>query len=241
MKKVFKIKIISLFPESFPGVLGIGVIGRALKNKIWSLVIFNPRDHAKGIHKSVDDTTAGGGPGMILKPDIIGKSVVEAIKGIKFKNKYSFINLTPSGKPLDQKMIKNFSKKDGLVILCGRYEGIDQRVSDYYNFEEYSLGDFILAGGEVAAQSLIEATVRLLPGTLGAKESLQEESFTKGLLEFPQYTRPRAWKSLNIPNELQSGNHQLIADWRLDKSLKLTKKNRPDLWKKYKKSKTIKK
>ena len=241
MKKIFKVKVISLFPDSFPGLLEIGVIGRALKNKIWSLSIFNPRNYAKGVHKSVDDTTAGGGPGMILKPDIIGKSVAEAIKGIKFKNKYTFINLTPRGKPLDQKTIKKFSNKDGLVILCGRYEGIDQRVSDFYNFEEYSIGDFILAGGEVAAQTLIEATVRLLPGTLGAKESLQEESFSVGLLEFPQYTRPRVWKSLSIPNELQSGNHQLIAEWRIEKSLKLTKKNRPDLWKKYKKNKTTKK
>ena len=241
MKKVFKVKVISLFPEIFPGVLGVGVIGRALKKKIWSLKIFNPRDYTTDNRKSVDDTTSGGGPGMILKADIVGRTVAAALKGIKVKKDYSLINLTPRGKPLNQKAIKRLSKKDGIIILCGRYEGIDQRVSDYYKFEEYSIGDYVLAGGEVASQSLIEAVVRLLPNTLGDKESLKNESFNKDLLEFPQYTRPRIWNGLSIPNELQSGNHKLISEWRMEKSLKLTKKIRPDLLKKYKKHKTTKK
>jgi len=167
MKKIFKVKVITLFPETFPGVLDIGVIGRALKKKIWSLKTINPRNYTKDNHKSVDDTTSGGGPGMILKADILGKAIDVSLKGIKSKQKIALINLTPRGKPLSQKEIKKFSKKEELIILCGRYEGVDQRVLDFYKFQEYSLGDYVLAGGEVAAQTVIEATVRLLPGTLG--------------------------------------------------------------------------
>ena len=240
-KNTFKVKVITLFPESFPGVLGVGVIGRALKKKIWSLKLFNPRDYAKDNHKSVDDTTSGGGPGMILRADIIGKAIDASLRGVKEKKKISLINLTPRGKPITQKDIKRFTKKNELIILCGRYEGIDQRVLDFYKFDEYSLGDYILAGGEVAAQTVIEAAVRLLPGTLGDKESLKDESFSQDLLEFPQYTRPRIWKNLKIPEELQSGNHKLISEWRMNNSLKLTQKIRPDLLKKYKKNKTTKK
>ena len=160
-KNTFKVKVITLFPESFPGVLGVGVIGRALKKKIWSLKLFNPRDYAKDNHKSVDDTTSGGGPGMILRADIIGKAIDASLRGVKEKKKISLINLTPRGKPITQKDIKRFTKKNELIILCGRYEGIDQRVLDFYKFDEYSLGDYILAVGEVAAQTVIEAAVRL--------------------------------------------------------------------------------
>lgn len=241
MKKIFKVKVITLFPETFPGVLDIGVIGRALKKKIWSLKTINPRNYTKDNHKSVDDTTSGGGPGMILKADILGKAIDVSLKGIKSKQKIALINLTPRGKPLSQKEIKKFSKKEELIILCGRYEGVDQRVLDFYKFQEYSLGDYVLAGGEVAAQTVIEATVRLLPGTLGDSKSLKDESFSQDLLEFPQYTRPRVWKNLKIPEVLQSGNHKLISEWRMKNSLKLTKKIRPDLLKKFKKNKTMKK
>ena len=178
---------------------------------------------------------------MILRADIIGKAIDASLRGVKEKKKISLINLTPRGKPITQKDIKRFTKKNELIILCGRYEGIDQRILDFYKFDEYSLGDYILAGGEVAAQTVIEAAVRLLPGTLGDKESLKDESFSQDLLEFPQYTRPRIWKNLKIPEELQSGNHKLISEWRMKNSLKLTQKIRPDLLKKYKKNKTTKK
>ena len=178
---------------------------------------------------------------MILRADIIGKAIDASLRGVKEKKKISLINLTPRGKPITQKDIKRFTKKNELIILCGRYEGVDQRVLDFYKFDEYSLGDYILAGGEVAAQTVIEASVRLLPGTLGEKESLKDESFSQDLLEFPQYTRPRIWKNLKIPEELQSGNHKLISEWRMKNSLKLTQKIRPDLLKKYKKNKTTKK
>jgi len=241
MKKNFKVKVITIFPESFPGILKIGVIGKALKNKIWSLKTINPRDFSKGVHKSVDDTTAGGGPGMILKADIVGKAINSAYKNVKDRKKIPLIYLSPRGKPLTQNKINQLSKKDGMILLCGRYEGIDERISEHYKVDEYSIGDFILAGGEIAAQALIESTVRLLSGTLGHKDSSKEESFNSYLLEFPQYTRPKVWNNLEIPEVLLSGDHKKIAFWRKDMAEKLTKKIRPDLWKKYKKNKTIKK
>ena len=239
MKKVFKIKVITIFPESFLGILKIGVIGKALKKKIWSLEIINPREFSKGKHKSVDDTTAGGGPGMILKSDIVGKAINKAYRNIKDRNKIPLLYLSPKGKPLTQNKIDQLSKKDGMIIICGRYEGIDQRILEYYKVDEYSIGDFILAGGEIAAQAVIESTVRLLPGTLGHKDSVKDESFTKNLLEYPQYTRPKIWNNLKIPDVLLSGDHKKIAIWRRYMAEKLTKRLRPDLWKKYKKNKTI--
>ena len=241
MKKIFKVKVISLFPEAFPGVLNIGIIGKALKKKIWSLKVINPRNFSKGVHKSVDDTTAGGGPGMILKADIVGKAINYSFSNIGNRKNTPLIYLSPRGKPLTQKKITQWSKKDGLIIICGRYEGIDQRVSEFYKIEEYSIGDFILAGGEIASQTVIESIVRLLPGTLGHKDSSKDESFNNGLLEFPQYTRPKVWNNLEIPEVLQSGNHKKISIWRRQMAEEITKKVRPDLWKNYKKSKTTKK
>ena len=241
MKNIFKVKVISLFPEAFPGVLNIGIIGKALKKKIWSLKVINPRNFSKGVHKSVDDTTAGGGPGMILKADIVGKAINYSLRNIRNRKNTPLIYLSPRGKPLTQKKITQWSKKDGLIIICGRYEGIDQRVSEFYKMEEYSIGDFILAGGEIASQTVIESIVRLLPGTLGHKDSSKDESFNNGLLEFPQYTRPKVWNNLEIPEVLQSGNHKKIFIWRRQMAEEITKKVRPDLWKNYKKSKTTKK
>ena len=241
MKNIFKVKVISLFPEAFPGVLNIGIIGKALKKKIWSLKVINPRNFSKGVHKSVDDTTAGGGPGMILKADIVGKAINYSLRNIRNRKNTPLIYLSPRGKPLTQKKITQWSKKDGLIIICGRYEGIDQRVSEFYKIEEYSIGDFILAGGEIASQTVIESIVRLLPGTLGHKDSSKDESFNNGLLEFPQYTRPKVWNNLEIPEVLQSGNHKKIFIWRRQMAEEITKKVRPDLWKNYKKSKTTKK
>ena len=241
MKNIFKVKVISLFPEAFPGVLNIGIIGKALKKKIWSLKVINPRNFSKGVHKSVDDTTAGGGPGMILKADIVGKAINYSFRNIRNRKNTPLIYLSPRGKPLTQKKITQWSKKDGLIIICGRYEGIDQRVSEFYKMEEYSIGDFILAGGEIASQTVIESIIRLLPGTLGHKDSSKDESFNNGLLEFPQYTRPKVWNNLEIPEVLQSGNHKKIFIWRRQMAEEITKKVRPDLWKNYKKSKTTKK
>ena len=238
---IYKVKVVTLFPEIFPGVLGIGNIGRALKNKLWSLKVVNPRKFAKGVHKSVDGTTAGGGPGMILKSEMLSKSILESYKGIKNKSDYPLLYLSPRGKSISQKMIEKLSKKKGVVLICGRYEGVDQRVLDYHNVEEVSIGDFILAGGEVASQAVIESIVRLIPGTLGDDSSKELESFSNDLLEYPQYTSPKKWKNLEIPQVLLSGHHKKIDKWRLEMAEKTTKKNRPDLWKNYKKNKTLSK
>jgi|TARA_B110000114_G_scaffold123768_1_gene129647 tRNA (guanine37-N1)-methyltransferase len=240
MKKIFKAKVITLFPENFPGILGIGVIGKALKNKLWKLEVIDIRKFGKGNHKKVDDTTAGGGPGMILKADVLGQAIDKSLKGVKDLDKTPIVYLSPRGKSLTQNKVKKISKGDGIILLCGRYEGVDQRVLDKYKIEEISLGDFILAGGEIAAQAVLEATIRLIPGVLGDSDSLDNESFKSDLLEFPQYTRPRSWKNIEIPDVLNSGNHKNIDIWRKDMSKKLTKKIRPDLWEKYKKKQDIK-
>ena len=240
MKKIFKAKVITLFPENFPGLLGAGVIGKALKNKLWKIQTIDIRQFGKGNHKKVDDTTSGGGPGMILKADVLGRALDKSLKSVENKNKMPIVYLSPRGKPLTQKKVKAFSKNEGIILLCGRYEGVDQRVLDKYKIEEISLGDFILAGGEIAAQATLEAIVRLIPGVLGDSDSLKNESFTSDLLEFPQYTRPRLWKNIEIPSVLSTGNHKNIDLWRKDMSQKLTKKNRPDLWEKYKKKQDIK-
>ena len=238
---MYKVKIISIFPDSFPGTLGQGVIGKAHSKKIWSLKTIDPRKYTKDKHKKIDDTTAGGGPGMIFKPDIMGKAIDACYRNIKSKEKYPLIYLSPRGKPLTQKKVSKLSKMKGINLLCGRYEGIDQRLLDYYEIEELSIGDYILAGGELAAQVLVESIVRLLPGTLGHSESSEMESFNNDLLEYPQYTRPKRWKNITIPDVLLSGNHKNISKWRLDMSEKITKKMRPDIWKNYKKNKTSKK
>jgi tRNA (guanine37-N1)-methyltransferase len=211
MKKIFNTKVITLFPENFPGILGIGVIGKALKNKLWKLEVIDIRKFGKGNHKKVDDTTAGGGPGMILKADVLGLAIDKSLKGVKDLDKTPIVYLSPRGKSLTQNKVKKISKGDGVILLCGRYEGVDQRVLDKYKIEEISLGDFILAGGEIAAQAVLEATIR-----------------------------PRSWKNIEIPDVLNSGNHKNIDIWRKDMSKKLTKKIRPDLWEKYKKKQDIK-
>ena len=240
MKKIFSIKVITLFPDSFPGTLSLGVIGKAFKNKLWKLQTIDIRNFGKGNHNKVDDTTAGGGPGMILKADVLSGAIDKSLKNIKDKKKMPIIYLSPRGKPLTQSKVKKLSKNDGIILLCGRYEGVDQRALDKYKIEEVSLGDFILAGGEIAAQATLEAIIRLIPGVLGDSESLNNESFSSDLLEYPQYTRPRIWKNIEIPQVLNSGNHKKIDAWRKDMSKKLTKKNRPDLWEKHKKKQDIK-
>ena len=219
--------ILTLFPEIFPGPLGVSLLGQALNKKIWNLKTINIRDFAIDKHRSVDDTPFGGGAGMIMRPDIIDlalKSVVN-IKGPR-------ICLTPRGEKLTQSKAKKLSKEDGLVLLCGRYEGIDQRVIDAYDFEEISIGDYVLSGGESAAIVLLETVIRLLPDVLGGDSTLQEESFTDDmLLEYPQYTKPREWNGLYVPEILISGDHNKIKKWRDQKRVEITNQRRPDLLK----------
>jgi len=239
-QKTFFINTLTIFPEAFTNLVDISVIGNARKKKIWELQLTDIKEFANR-NKNIDDKPFGGGPGMILKADVIGKSIDACYKNIKSRDSYPMIYLSPRGTPLTQSKVINFSKMKGINLLCGRYEGVDQRILDFYPIEEISVGDYILAGGEIASQVLVESIVRLLPGTLGDMKSASSETFSNDLLEYPQYTRPKKWKNLTIPDILLSGNHRNISEWRLKQSEKLTQKVRPDLWKNYKKSKTRKK
>ena len=222
--------ILTLFPEMFPGPLGFSIIGKALEKKNWSLKLINLQNFSKKGPKYVDDKPYGGGSGMIIKSEIIHEALKKTIK--KIKNNYSLIYLTPKGKKLDQKKIKRFIKKDNLILVCGKYEGIDQRVIDVWKMEEISMGDYILSGGEVAAMSLIDSCVRLLPNVLGSVKSLKNETFENNLLEYPQYTKPREWLGKKVPEVLLSGNHKKINEWKKKESIRITKIKRPDLLKK---------
>ena len=219
--------ILTLFPEMFPGPLNFSITGKALEEKIWSLKLINLQNFSKKGPKYVDDKPYGGGSGMIIKSEIIH----EALKKIKkeVKNNCSLVCLTPKGKKLNHKIIKKFIKKDNLILVCGKYEGIDQRVIDTWKMEEISVGDYILSGGEIAAMSIIDSCVRLLPNVLGSAESLKSETFENNLLEYPQYTKPREWLGKKVPQVLLSGNHKKIKDWKRKESIKLTKIKRPDL------------
>ena len=220
----YNVKILSIFPEVLPGPLGVSLIGNALKKKIWNLDIINIRDFAKDKHKSVDDTPYGGGAGMIMKPDIIGLAI-DSLKDNRSKR----ICLTPRGKLLNQDKVKELSTEDGLILLCGRYEGIDQRVIDFYDFEEVSIGNYVISGGESATFVLLESVLRLLPGVLGGNETLNEESFSdKDLLEYPQYTKPRDWNGICVPEVLTSGNHNEIKNWRDKQRIEITKSRKLD-------------
>ncbi|MEE9347299.1 MAG: tRNA (guanosine(37)-N1)-methyltransferase TrmD, partial [Robiginitomaculum sp.] len=203
---------LTLFPAAFPGVLDISVIGGAKKNHIWALDVVDIRDFSSNKHRSVDDTPAGGGPGMVLRADIAAK----AIESVALKGR-PLIYLTPRGAPLTQKRVRELATGPGLVVFCGRFEGLDERVIESRDMEEICIGDFVLAGGEVAAQALIEACVRLLPGALGGDGSTEEESFEDGLLEYPLYAKPREFEGMEIPSVLLSGNHKAVADWRFEK------------------------
>ena len=217
--------VLTLFPEAFPGVLGTSVIGTAQKNHIWSLETVDIRDFAANKHRNVDDTPAGGGPGMVFRPDVSAA----AIDSVAPKGR-PLIYLTPRGAPLTQKRVRELALGPGLIVFCGRFEGLDQRVIDGRQMEEISIGDYVLAGGEAAAQVMIESCVRLLPGVLGASESIEDESFEDGLLEYPLYTRPKEWEGQDIPDVLRSGHHKAIAEWRLEKQKEITKSRRPDMW-----------
>ena len=217
--KIFKVSILTLFPEIFPGPLGVSLLGNALQNKLWELNLINIRDFAKDRHKSVDDTPYGGGAGMVMKPDVI-EMALNSISDSPGQR----VCLTPRGKRLSQQKVKKLSLEDGLVLLCGRYEGIDQRVIDYYNFDEISIGDYVVTGGESAAIVLLESVLRLLPNVLGGNETLKEESFSDtSLIEYPQYTKPKEWKGINVPEVLISGDHGKIKNWRNKERVKITK------------------
>ncbi|MFT6118275.1 MAG: tRNA (guanine37-N1)-methyltransferase [Yoonia sp.] len=222
-------QIITLFPQAFPGVLGESLMGRALKDGLWQLQTYDLRDYGIGKHKNVDDTPAGGGAGMVLRADVLEAAINDARAGAK--GVMPILYLSPRGKPMDQKMMRGLAANtDGVTLLCGRFEGVDERILEHFGIQEISLGDFVMTGGELAAQALIDATVRLLPGVLGNAESAVEESFSNGLLEHPQYTKPAQWQGRPIPDVLLSGNHKKIARWRQDQSEEITKARRPELW-----------
>lgn len=221
---MFRASVITLYPDAFPGALGVGVTGRALKDGLWTLHTLNPRDVATDKHHTVDDTPAGGGPGMVMRADILARTIDQ----LEDDGRPRFL-LSPRGRPFTQTRAHELATGPGGVFVCGRFEGVDQRVIDARKLEEISIGDFVLAGGEVAAQALIEACVRLIPGVLGAPSSRAEESFEQGLLEYPHYTRPRDFEGRPIPDVLLSGDHGRIAAWRREEALKLTRTRRPDL------------
>ena len=223
--QTFNVNILTLFPEIFPGSLGVSLLGKALRKKVWQINTINIRDFAINKQKSVDDTPYGGGAGMVMRPDIISLAL-ESISNLNLPK----ICLSAKGSKLTQSMAVKLSKESGLILLCGRYEGIDQRVIDYNNFEEISIGDYVLPGGESAAIVLLESVLRLLPNVLGGENTLDEESFNNEmLLEYPHYTKPKEWKGIHVPEILVSGDHKKIQTWRNEKRLEITKKKRPDL------------
>ncbi|MEX0302279.1 MAG: tRNA (guanosine(37)-N1)-methyltransferase TrmD [Leisingera sp.] len=232
---VWKAKIITLFPAAFPGVLGESLTGKALQEGLWQLETVDLREFGVGKHRNVDDTPAGGGAGMVLRPDVLGEAIEHTMAGTK--GNWPLIYLSPRGRRMDQQMMHGLAQCDGVTLLCGRFEGVDERVLEHYGIQEVSLGDFVMTGGELAAQALIDATVRLIPGVLGNQASTEEESFSPGLLEPPQYTRPAEWKGREVPEVLMSGHHGKIAEWRHGKSEEITKVRRPDLWETYSRTK----
>ena len=225
----WKANILTLYPDIYPGYLGYSLLGKALEKKIWELNIYNLRDFGEGKHKAVDDKPFGGGAGMIIKPDILGDAIEETL--IKNHDQQKIVYLSPKGKPFKQVDAEKFSQSNGVSILCGHFEGIDQRVIDIYEVEEISMGDYVLTGGEVASFAFLDAIIRLLPGVLGNEISIKDESFSDNLLEYPQYTKPQEYKNIKVPDILLSGNHEKIAEWRREKSIEITEKNRPDLLK----------
>lgn len=224
-------RVITLFPEAFPGTLGLSLTGKALDMGRWRLETIDLRPFGEGRHRNVDDTPAGGGAGMVLRADVVDAAFRAAGEGTPAdRARWPVVYLSPRGRPFDQATARRLAACDGVTLLCGRFEGVDQRVLDRHRVEEISLGDFVLTGGEIAAQALLDATVRLLPGVLGNAASTEEESFSDGLLEHPQYTRPAVWEGQEIPAVLQSGNHAEIAKWRRAQAEELTRARRPDLW-----------
>ena len=228
---MFKTRIFTLYPELFPGPFNVGLFGKALKEKIWELETINIRDYANDKHKSVDDTPYGGGSGMLMRPDVLSNAIENNTKKLE-----TIIYLTPRGKLFNHKIAKDLSNKKVINLICGHFEGVDERVLEKKNIQEISIGDFVLSGGETAAYAVLDATLRYIPGILGNKNSIEDESFENGLLEYPQFTKPQIWQEMEVPEVLLSGDHAKIKDWRLSKSEDITRDRRPDLWKKYKRN-----
>jgi tRNA (guanine37-N1)-methyltransferase len=221
---MWRATILTIFPEMFPGPLGVSLAGKALASGIWSLDVVDIRDHATDRHRTVDDTPAGGGPGMVMKADVLARAIDSAA------DTRPRLLMSPRGAPLTQARVAGLSRGDGALIVCGRFEGVDERVIAARALEEVSIGDYVLSGGELAAAVLIDACVRLLPGVMGKEASGAEESFSDGMLEYPQFTRPQAFEGQTIPEILTSGDHARVAAWRREQAEKLTKERRPDLW-----------
>ena len=227
---MFVATVFTLYPDLFPGPFSEGLYGKALEKKIWNLQKVNIRDYAEDKHKTVDDTPYGGGSGMLIKPDVISNALD---KNTKKGEKIIF--LTPRGKVFNHECAKKLSQEKIINIICGHFEGVDQRVIESRNIEEISIGDFVLSGGETASYVFLDAILRLIPGVIGNENSIAEESFENGLLEYPQYTKPQIWEKISVPEVLLSGDHAKIKDWRLSQSEAITRDRRPDLWQKYKK------
>lgn len=228
---LFRAVVLTLFPEMFPGPLGFSLAGKALADGIWTLEALDIRSFARDKHRSVDDTPMGGGPGMVMRPDVLS-AALDSVSP-KVGPEVPRVYLSPRGRRFDQEMAHRWAKAGGVVLVCGRFEGVDERVIEARGLEEVSLGDFVLAGGEIAAMACLEAVVRLLPGVMGQVESLAEESFAAGLLEYPQYTKPRVWEGRAVPEVLLSGHHGAIAAWRRSEAERITRARRPDLWERY--------
>ena len=227
---MFQAQVFTLYPEVFPGPLSKGLYGKALSNKLWDLSVINIRDSATDKHKTVDDTPYGGGTGMLLKADVLANALDQKVK----KGERVFY-LSPKGKKFDQKLAQDLSKEKSISLICGHFEGVDERVLATRNIEEISIGDYVLSGGETAALVVLDSILRLLPGVLGNDKSSLDETFENGLLEYPQYTKPQIWEEKSVPEVLLSGDHRKIKDWRLSQSEAITRDRRPDLWQKYKK------
>jgi tRNA (guanine37-N1)-methyltransferase len=224
---MWRASVLTIFPEMFPGSLGLSLAGKALASKIWSLDVVDIRDHALDKHRTVDDTPAGGGPGMVMKADVLARALATASPPDDTRPR---LYMTPRGMPLTQARVKTLSRGPGAVILCGRFEGVDERIIEARNFSEISIGDYVLSGGEPAALALLDACVRLIPGVMGKEASGAEESFSDGLLEYPQFTKPPVWEGHAIPEVLLSGDHAKVVAWRRAEAERLTRERRPDLW-----------
>lgn len=231
LKDAWTARVITLFPEAFPGWLGVSLLGKALDEGLWRLEPVDLRTFGEGKHRNVDDTPAGGGPGMVLRADVMGRAIAFAMRDAPpDRARWPLVYLSPRGRPFDQTTARRFAAADGITLICGRFEGLDQRVIDHFDIEEVSLGDFVMTGGEIAAEAVIDATVRLRPGVLGNAASTEDESFADGLLEHPQFTRPADWEGRTIPEVLTSGDHAKVAEWRRAEAERITRERRPDLF-----------